>query len=183
MDDPKERNLYLKEDVSQASMGSLIEKIHEINESDKKTKLQAKAKGLRYTPKPIKLYIDTYGGSVYSCLGLVSVMKKSKTPVHTIVTGFAASCGMIILMCGAKRYAYEHSSMLCHPISSGTFGDVQTMEEGYKSTNKISNKIDQLILDHTKISRKILNKIRRRKIDRYFYAKKALKWGVIDEII
>src|SRR5437763_689012 len=98
-----ERKLYLSAQVSQASMLELTRKIIEINEEDKKLKKLYKAYGFKYKRNPIQIYIDSYGGSVYQCFGLLSVMEKSKTPIHTIVTGCAMSCGFMIAITGHKR--------------------------------------------------------------------------------
>ena len=88
---PKNRNLYLAKQVDQASMNSLTKSILEINENDEYLSKLYAVHDLDYKPRPIKLYIDSYGGAVYQCFGLLGVMEKSNTPVHTIVTGAAMS--------------------------------------------------------------------------------------------
>jgi ATP-dependent Clp protease protease subunit len=59
--------------------------------------------GLNIKSSPIVIYIDSYGGSVYQCLGLISVMMNSKTKIHTI-TGVANECNMILIS-GHKRFS------------------------------------------------------------------------------
>jgi len=41
----------------------------------------------------IPVIIDSYGGSVYGCLDMISNLKKASLPVHTIITGKAMSAG------------------------------------------------------------------------------------------
>ena len=94
---PKVRNLYLPKQVDQASMNELTKSIIEINEDDEHLKKLYGVYGLIYDPKPIKIYIDSYGGKVYQCFGLIGVMENSLTPIHTVVTGAAMSCGFIIV--------------------------------------------------------------------------------------
>ncbi len=91
---PKDRNIYFTKQVDQSSIGDLTKHIIEINEDDKHLKKVYSVYGIEYKPKPIKIYIDSYGGAVYQCFGLLSVMERSKTPIHTIVTGCAMSCGI-----------------------------------------------------------------------------------------
>ena len=91
---PKARNLYLPEQVNQESMNKLTKAIIEINESDEYLNKLYGLHGIDYAPGPIKMYIDSYGGAVYQCFGLLGVMEKSVTPIHTIVTGAAMSCGL-----------------------------------------------------------------------------------------
>ena len=107
---PLDRSLFLSQDVDQESISEIIEKIILINKDDERLKKIYKAFNLIYTPEPIELYIDSYGGDVYSCYGLISVMENSKIPVHTIVTGSAMSSGFMILISGHKRFAHKLST-------------------------------------------------------------------------
>ena len=101
---PLGRNLYLPKQVTQESMHELTKAILSINEDDETLQKLYEVYGLSYTPKPINIYIDSYGGAVYQCFGLLGVIGKSATPIHTIVTGAAMSCGFLILICGHKRF-------------------------------------------------------------------------------
>jgi ATP-dependent protease ClpP protease subunit len=68
---PKERNLFFTEQVDQKSISELTKNITSINEDDEELKIESKMKGFEYNPKPIKIYIDSYGGLVYQALGLI----------------------------------------------------------------------------------------------------------------
>jgi ATP-dependent Clp protease, protease subunit len=84
LDLPKDRNLFFTKQVDQASISELTQKIIDINEDDKRLKKLYKVYDMKYKPNPIKIYIDSYGGSAYQCFGLLGVMKKSKTPIHKL---------------------------------------------------------------------------------------------------
>ena len=180
---PKDRNLYLPDQVTQKTMNSLTKAIIDINEHDAHIKKVYSIYGAKYKPSPIKIYIDSYGGQVYQCFGLLGVMDKSKTPIHTIVTGAAMSCGFMILISGHKRFGYSLSTPLYHQVSTGFYGKIQDMEESLKETKRLQKKIEEITLDRTRITEKELKKILRKKIDWYMNAEEALKLGVIDEII
>ncbi len=180
---PRHRNLYLPKKVDQASMNDLTKKIVEINESDEfLTKLYA-VHDLEYNPKPIKLYIDSYGGLVYQCFGLIGVMEKSKVPIHTIATGAAMSCAFMILISGHRRFAYTHATPLYHQVSSGFWGKVQDMEESLEESKRLQKKIEKMVLDKTSISKDKLKQVLKNKVDWYMTSKEALRLGVVDEII
>ena len=51
---------------------------------------------LEYEPPPIKLHINSYGGSVFAGLAALDYIKNSKVPVHTIIDGCAASAATLI---------------------------------------------------------------------------------------
>tara|TARA_B100000131_G_scaffold320315_1_gene368155 strand:+ start:2577 stop:3140 length:564 start_codon:yes stop_codon:yes gene_type:complete len=180
---PKERNLYLPKQVDQASMNDLTKSIIEINENDSRLKSLYSIYGMDYTPSPIKLYIDSYGGMVYQCFGLIGVMEKSETPIHTFVTGAAMSCGFMILINGHKRFAYKHATPLYHQVSSGFYGKVKDLEERLEETKRLQGKIEEMTISLTKISKKKLSEILKNKVDWYMTSEEALSLGVVDEII
>jgi len=179
----KARNLYLPEQVNQESMNKLTKSILEINEDDDYLVKLYGINDLEYKRQPIKLYIDSYGGSVYQCFGLLGVMEKSVTPVHTIVTGAAMSCGFMILITGHKRFGYPHSTPLYHQVSCGFWGKVKDLEEKLEETKRLQKKIEDMTLEKTSISKKKLKEVLKNKIDWYMSAEEALTLGVIDEIL
>ena len=66
--------------------------------------------------KPISIYLNTPGGSVYAGLGIYDTMQFIKSPVATICTGMAASMGAVLLAAGEKgmRAALPHSRVMIH---------------------------------------------------------------------
>jgi ATP-dependent Clp protease protease subunit len=183
LDLPKDRNLYFTKQVDQNSIGDLTQKIIEINEDDMRlTKIYA-FHDIEYKPKPIKIYIDSYGGNVYQCFGLLSVMKRSKTPIHTIVTGCAMSCGFMMLISGHKRFAHELSTPLYHQVSSAAWGKLKDMEQDVEEAKRLQKIIENITLDRTTISKSKLKEVLEQKIDWFMSAEEALKLGVVDEIL
>lgn len=180
---PKERNLYLAKQVTQESINDISKAIIDINENDELLKKIYAVHDLTYTPKPIKLYIDSYGGYVYQCLGLLGIMEKSQVPVHTIVTGCAMSCGFLISVAGHKRLGYSGSTYLYHQVSSAVWGPVKQMEEDVIETKRLQKIIEKHTLRYTNISKETLKSVYQRKIDWFIDSKEAIKLGIIDEII
>ena len=180
---PKLRNLYLPEQVTQESMNKLTKSIIDINEDDAYLVKLYGINDIKYKPAPIKLYIDSFGGAVYQCFGLLGVMEKSQTPIHTFVTGAAMSCGFMILISGHKRFGYVHSTPLYHQVSSGFYGKVKDMEEKLHEVKRLQKKIEEITLEKTKISKTKLAEILENKIDWHMTPEEAVSLGVIDEII
>ena len=180
---PKKRDLFFTKQVDQSSIGELTQKIIEINQDDEHLKKIYNVYGLTYNPEPIQVYIDSYGGYVYQCLGLLGVMEKSQIPIHTIVTGCAMSCGFLISIAGHERYGYPGSTYLYHSVSSGTFGATKQMEEDVIETKRLQKIIEKHTLKNTEITKDELREIYEKKIDWYIDSKLAKKLGVIDEII
>lgn len=180
---PKDRNLFLAQQVTQESINKLSQSIIEINEDDAELVKLYALHDLVYTPKPIKMYIDSYGGYVYQCFGLLGIMKASETPIHTIVTGCAMSCGFLISVSGHKRFGYPKATYMYHQVSSVAYGKVKDMEEDVIETKRLQKMIEDVTLEHTKITEKKLEKIYKTKKDWFMDSDEALKLKVIDEIV
>lgn len=180
---PKKRDLFFTKQVDQASIGELTQRVIEINQDDEHLKKVYSIYGLDYNPEPINIYIDSYGGAVYQCFGLLSVIERSKTPIHTIVTGCAMSCGFLILISGHKRFAHKMSTPLYHQVSTGFWGKVQDLEEKLEETKRLQKQIEDYTQDKTKIGKKKLKEILENKKDWYMSSDEALELGVVDEIL
>jgi len=180
---PLTRNLFLSDQVSQESMLKLTEEIIKINEDDNFIKKQYRVYDVEYVPKPINLYIDSYGGSVYQIFGLIGIIEKSQTPIWTYATGAAMSCGFLLLISGHKRFAYKYSTPLYHQVSSWTIGKLEDMKADLKETKRLQVMIDNIVVSKTKLTKKKLKEVNKLKIDWFMTAHEALELGVIDEII
>lgn len=81
------RDLLLSDRISQGTVKDIIKDIFEINfDDDEKEEIYKD-----WERKPIQLFINSYGGSVYDGLALIDVIKRSKTPVHTVCIGSCMS--------------------------------------------------------------------------------------------
>lgn len=180
---PKERNLFFSQQVNQSTIHLLSKDIVDINTSDQYLSKLYEVHDLEYKPKPIKIHIDSYGGAVYQCFGLLGIIKSSKTPIHTLVTGCAMSCGFLIAIAGHKRFAYDKSTYLYHQVSSAAWGTVKEMEESLIEAQRLQSMIEEHTMEFTDISRKKLDKVYKGKKDWFLSSHEALKLKVVDEII
>ena len=132
--------------------------------------------------EPIKIYIDSWGGSVIDGFEIIDAIRASKTPVHTIVTGAAYSCGLLVALSGAKRYAYPHSSFLFHEGSIGS--DIQDAHKFKKYAEFYNVQLEQLkrfVIENTNITEEEYDKMS--KDDNWYTTEQALEKGFIDEVI
>ena len=184
MDKPKHRRIYLSEQFNQESVKKIIREIIDINEDDERLEKEFMMNyDLKWDRLPIEIYIDSYGGSVYQCLGLIDIIDKSKTPVHTIVSGCAISCGFLLLISGHKRFAYKNSTLMYHQLSSGKYGTLQEIEESVEELKRLNKLLKNHTLKRTKISKEKLKECHTNKLDWYITSEDALKLEIIDEIL
>ena len=130
--------------------------------------------------KPIKIYIDSNGGSLTDAFTAINAINMSKTPVYTIVTGTAYSAGFFISIAGHKRYAYPLASFLYHEGSAsngGTAGQFRNFADFY---DKQLEQLKKHTLKCTNITEEKYKEIK--KDDIWMTTDDALEIGAIDEI-
>ena len=78
----------------------------------------------------IPISIDSYGGAVYSLLGMIDAIEHCSLPVATIVESKAMSCGAFLFACGAPghRYVGPNATVMIHTVSSGDFGKIDELK-------------------------------------------------------
>ena len=129
----------------------------------------------------IRLYINSFGGSVFAGFSAVDYIKKSKIPVETIIDGCAASAATMMSVVAHRRYMNEHAFMLIHQLSSACWGTYEEMKDDMKNNDLLMKTIKELYQEHAKIPKTKLNQIL--KHDLWFDAKTCLKYGLVDDII
>lgn len=180
---PKDRVLYFQSGVDSDTIGKLTQDIIAINNSDEFLQRIYGAYNLQYSPDPIRIYIDSFGGSVYAILGLVSVINNSKIPIHTISTGVAMSAGFLMLCVGHRRFAHQHSTLMYHQLGSWTAGKLEDLKDDIREYKRLDAKMKDIILSKTKLTKKKLKEFDAMKKDWFITPEEALQWGIIDEII
>lgn len=132
--------------------------------------------------KPIKIYIDSVGGSITDALTIMDSIKLSKTPVWTIGIGKVWSSGFEIFYMGHKRLCYPHANFLWHEGSIGTNNvDAHKFRNYADFYDKQLEQFKEMLLSNTKITEEFFDK--NRKDDVWMFADEAIELGVADEIV
>ena len=129
---------------------------------------------------PIKIYIDSNGGSLTACFTIIDAITMSKTPVWTINIGKAYSAGFFIFITGHKRFAYPNSSFLFHEGSTGIYQDANKFKNYADFYKQQLEQLRAITLEHTQIEPEDYDK--HVKDDWWFNVDEALKYGVTDKI-
>ena len=131
--------------------------------------------------QPIKIFIFSDGGDLYTCFHFIDMIKMSETPIYGYNIGKAMSAAFVIFISCDKRYCTQNSSALLHLGSSfisGNASDVFSFTDKYKGE---LNKVKQIVLEKTKISEFLYEK--KIKSDWYLNAKDQIRYGVANKII
>ena len=133
--------------------------------------------------KDIQIYINSPGGSVYAGLGIYDTMQFIKPDVATICTGMAASMSAVLLCAGekGKRSGLTHSRMMIHQPMGGAQGQASDIEITAKEILTLKEELYQILAKHTgQTYDKVYEDSDR---DYWMKSDKALKYGMIDEIL
>lgn len=89
----------------------------------------------------IPIMIDSYGGAVYSLMGMWDIIKSSKLPVATMIQTKAMSCGIALFTAGTEgmRYISPYASLMMHEVSSMALGKVDDVEVGAEEARRLND--------------------------------------------
>lgn len=133
------------------------------------------------SPKPIVLYIHSYGGDLDQAQFFCDLVEASRVPIITVATGAAMSAGLLIFLSGKRRYAFKHSSLLIHQGSAAFSGTAEEIESAQKSYKRKLEKMKRYILTHTSIDEKLFE--RNKTKDWYVSGEELIGLGIADRII
>ena len=135
--------------------------------------------------QPISMYVKSPGGSVYDGLAVYDVMQYIKCPVHTYVTGWAASMGSFIAQAGAPghRYLLPRAVTMIHQPSSGTRGKVSDMEIDLRECIRLKKELTELYVKHNSKGVSYDRFVELLDRDKWLTAQEALDLGLADHIV
>ena len=133
--------------------------------------------------EPIKIYINSPGGSITAGLAILDTMNFIRPAIHTYCIGQAASMAAVILAAGkkGKRFSLPHSRIMIHQPSlshlSGQASDIQIWAKEIMELKDIL--ADILAVSTGQPKEKILVDADR---DFMMNPQQALDYGLIDKI-
>lgn len=142
---------------------------------------KSKIKGKNH---PMKLVINSDGGSVYSALSIAHFMEHIGLEITTINIGRCMSAAAVLLTCGTKgkRFAIPTSTTMFHDVSTGMIGKYEDIRIDMKETNRLRKLLMEIVVRRSKISSDEVEALAFSR-DRFFTAEEALEAGIIDGII
>ena len=133
--------------------------------------------------KEIFMYINSPGGIITSGFGIIDTMNYIKPDIATICMGQAASMAAVLLSAGAKgkRSALENSRVMIHQPLGGVQGQATDIAIHTKEILYLRDKLNKILSKNTGNSVKTIEKDTNR--DHFMSSEKALKYGIIDQIV
>jgi ATP-dependent Clp protease, protease subunit len=133
--------------------------------------------------KPVSLYLNSPGGSVYAGLGIYDTMQYITPEVATICTGMAASMAAVLMCAGAakKRTALPHARIMIHQPMGGAEGQASDIEITAREIMKLKKELYEIIAKHSGQEYDKVYKDSDR--DYWMTAQEAKDYGMIDEVL
>jgi len=172
----QDNKIYFYSGVNRNSCVELNKKIGEME-----SKSLTLSKTLGILPPPIKLFINSGGGSIVTGIASMDTIIRTEVPVYTYVDGFSASSATFLTVVGDKRFMSRNSYMLIHQLSSNFWGTYSNFEDEKKNLDLMMKTIKDVYKQYTKLPMKKLDEILKR--DLLWDAQTCLDYGMIDEIV
>jgi ATP-dependent Clp protease protease subunit len=131
----------------------------------------------------IQMFINSPGGVITDGMAILDTMEYIKPDVSTIAVGQTASMGTTLLAHGAegKRFALPNSRIHIHQPLGGTEGQASDILIAAEEIVRIKKKLYTMLSKKTGQSVTNIEKDADR--DKYFTAKEAKDYGLVDKVI
>ena len=172
----KKRDLLISSSISQGSVKDIVKEIFEINADDDQKEETYKD----WKRAPIRLFMSSYGGSVYDGLALVDIIRHSKTPIHTICVGSCMSMALWIWLSGKKRLIGENGTLMFHDISTCPYGKTEEIKQDLNESIRLQKSLVGEITSKSLVKEEVLQDYISRKAEWFIPAKEAIELKLAD---
>lgn len=133
--------------------------------------------------KPIRLYINSPGGQVYSGMAVYDTMQQIECPVSTVAVGFTASFGTILLTAGTPgmRYALPNATIHLHQPLGGAQGQASDIAIQANEILRLRKSLNVILSHHTGQTVEKIEEDTER--DFFLTAEDAMAYGLVDEVL
>ena len=133
--------------------------------------------------KPIRLYINSPGGQVYSGMAIYDTMQQIACPVSTVAVGFTASFGTVLLTAGTKgmRYALPNATIHMHQPIGGAQGQASDIAIQANEILRLRKSLNNILSLHTGQTIEKIEEDTDRDI--FLTAEDAKDYGLVDEVL
>lgn len=133
--------------------------------------------------KPIRFYINSPGGQVYSGMAIYDTIQQIECPVSTVAVGFTASFGTVLLTAGTKgmRYALPNATVHMHQPLGGAQGQASDIAIQANEILRLRKSLNEILSYHTGQPIERIEEDTDRDI--FFTAEGAKEYGLVDEVL
>lgn len=133
-----------------------------------------------YPRIPIYLHIQSPGGDAFAAMAAADYIQTLKSPVYSIVEGYAASGATIISAACEKRFITPNGFMLIHQLWGLAWGSYEEMKDNMRMRDMLMQKIIAFYEAHSDMQRETI--VEALKHDYWMDANMAIEAGLVDEV-
>jgi len=135
----------------------------------------------------IPIYIDSFGGEVYSLFAMIDIIDSSHAEVATISIGKSMSAASVLLASGTPglRFIGKHSTVMIHDAATFSGGKVEDMKVDVNELERLNGLMYEILAKkcghrNKDYFRKIIQK--KKHTNWYLTAEDTLNHGLVDHI-
>jgi ATP-dependent protease ClpP protease subunit len=135
---------------------------------------------------PITIILHTPGGNVLDGFGLYDTLRAVASQGHhitTVVRGYAASFGAVLLQAGDRRIVGPESYVMLHEVSSMAYGKLHEQVDMVEFTKRLNSRIFALLAEKSGgkwTGAKLYNKVKA--TDLWLSGQDVVAYGFADEV-
>lgn len=133
--------------------------------------------------KKIDVYINSYGGDVFSGITIFNEFQASKADITIYVVGVAASIASGIATCGKPVFAAPNAYFMIHGVSGGCYGKKEEIEIYLAQMEKLEETLCQMYSAKMNITPDEVKARFFDGTDHWLTAQEAQELGLIDGIM
>lgn len=134
--------------------------------------------------KPITVYLNTPGGSIFDGNALGHTIDQLRAKGHKITiygSGTVLSMGAVLLQYADERVLAKDSVFMVHSMSGGLSGSIESVVDATKMWEEVNDRLLTKLTERANISKQALkNKVKRKEL--FLTAEEALKMGFCDRV-
>ena len=141
---------------------------------------------IRESVMPITLIISTPGGNADDMFAIYDIMRsiRDEVPIHTRGVGKVMSAGVVLLAAGTKgeRSLGANCRIMLHSVIGGHVGPIHQLDTEMEEIRNIQTQYITVLAEETKMTKRYLRSLMKKKVNVYLSATEAVELGVADKI-
>jgi ATP-dependent Clp endopeptidase proteolytic subunit ClpP len=170
---PAEGLFYFSNEVSETTVLSLVKQLESwVEDTDN-------------AGKPIRIILNSPGGSVFASFTLMDEIAAVRTRGHHVkiqTYGMAASAAGWLLQAADERVIGANSWILIHQISTKSEGKLFEIQNDMKLSTQLQDQFLERLAKRSKLSLATIHEHIDQGLDWWINAQDALKYGLVDSI-
>ena len=135
---------------------------------------------------PIDMVISTPGGNADDMFAIYDTMRmiREEIPIRTRGIGKVMSAGVVLLAAGTKgeRSIGKNCRVMLHSVIGGHIGPMHQLDNEMEEIRNIQDQYISVLAEETKMTRRYLRNLMKKKVNVYLSATEAVELGIADKI-